>query len=103
MKRCAFQETDALLRAGGTGGHQLRSQVSPRAGVSLAEEHNLTAHLKIERSIVFPTVLARSLLVQPEVEELQSRIGHWGHRGFVQAKLVRAVLCMIKPFRCETE
>ena len=32
MKRCAFLELNALLRAGGTGGHQLRPQFSPRAG-----------------------------------------------------------------------
>ena len=43
MKRCAFLELNALLRAGGTGGHQLWPQVSPRAGVSLAIWHNLTA------------------------------------------------------------
>ena len=34
-----------LRRGGGTGGHQLWPQVFPRAGVSLAEEHNLTTHI----------------------------------------------------------
>ena len=54
MKRCAFQKLDALLKAGGTGGHQLRPQFSPRAGVSLAIWHNPTARPNIENRSDIP-------------------------------------------------
>jgi len=100
-------------------GHQLWPQVSPRAGVSLAIWHKLTARPCIRIRLLNPlssreasplanfrnSPLAnfqRSAFVQPEVEELQSRIGQGGNSGFVQTKLVRAVLCTIKPFRSET-
>ena len=46
---------------------------------------------------VHPIVLARSAFVQPEVKELQSRIGQGGHSGVVQMKLVRVVYS-VKPF-----
>ena len=39
-KYFVFADRIAPLGAGGTGGHQLWPQVSPRAGVSLAGEHN---------------------------------------------------------------
>ena len=45
---------NALLKAGGTGGHQLWPQVSPRAGVSLAGEHNPCCSHPCRKSIVPP-------------------------------------------------
>ena len=77
----AFADWNAPLGAGGTGGHQLRPQFSPRAGVSLAGEHNPDRSPRNSNLIVQPTVLARSLFVRPEVEELQSRIGQGGTAG----------------------
>ena len=51
MTQSCSGQVNALLRAGGTGGHHLRPKVSPRAGVSLAGEHNISSYAYIENRL----------------------------------------------------
>ena len=104
----AMRRADAVALPGGTGDHLMADQASLRKlgppvrvpellATRLAGEHNPDCSLRYSSLIVYPmssrevSPLAnfqRSLLVQSEVEELQSRIGQWGHSGFVQIKSV---------------
>ena len=69
---------DALLRAGGTGGHHLRPKVSPRAGVSLAGEHNPGCSLRHRKSIMYPTSSRGPRCVSCNIREIPSKMEFHG-------------------------